>query len=99
MNIRPASQFQLRAVEKSRRLLSDALTCAKAADCPRLCRRIRAAISSAKGAVRHANKRAARTAGHRQIYGVLHPMRADRVAFQHVEKPARSPWFRAGQYA
>lgn len=29
----------------------------------------------------------------KRTYGVLHPMRADRTAFQHVEPPGRRFWW------
>lgn len=29
----------------------------------------------------------------RRTFGVIHPMRADRTAFQHVEPPARRFWW------
>lgn len=90
--IRPANSYQARAVPRAVELLRDALLCARTANCPRLCRAIRHAIRSAEGAQKHLKRR-------RYVYGVLHPMRADRAAFRNVESPKRPLWFKLGQYA
>lgn len=90
MKLRRANSYQKRACDRASELLSDALLCARTADCPKLTRRIRAAIASAGGAQRHMRRR---------VMGVLHPMRADRRAFDHVESPKRPFWFRIGSYA
>lgn len=76
--VRPANSYQARAGQRALELLHDALLCANTAKCPRLARAIRHAIASGEGAERHMVRR-------RTVYGVLHPMRADREAFQHVE--------------
>lgn len=85
MKIRPATSYQRQAAVKSAELLAAALMCARVADCPKLCAKIRRAIASAGGAVRHVNHRLARS---RRVYGVLHLTRADRTAFANVERPA-----------
>lgn len=91
MKLRRATPYQVRAADKAAALLHDALLMARTANCPRLAQRIRFAIASADGARRHIRRRA--------VFGVLHPMQADRRAFEHVESPKRPLWFREGQYA
>jgi hypothetical protein len=78
--ITPANTYQARGAERALQLLHDALLCANTAKCPRLALAIRHAIASAEGAHKHMKKR-------RHVYGVLHPMRADRTAFSSVETP------------
>lgn len=78
--VTPASSYQARGVERALQLLHDALLCANTAKCPRLASAIRHAIASGKGAQKHLKRR-------RHVYGVLHPMRADREAFSSVETP------------
>ncbi len=90
MKLRRANTYQKRACDRAEQLLRDALLMARTADCPKLTRRIRGAIASAGGARRHMQRR---------VMGVLHPMRADRQAFEHVESPKRPLWFRTGSYA
>lgn len=58
--LRPATYGQTVSAEHALQDLQNALTHAKLADCPRLCARIRLAISSARGAVRHVNQRHSR---------------------------------------
>ena len=99
--LRRCNTYQLRCAEKCVQLLSDALTLAKMADSPRTAMRIRAALKSAGGAVRHAHRRFYA----RQTLGVLHVTNTDRHAFDDVESPPtfqrakRDPWYKVGQYA
>lgn len=62
MSLRPASAYQVRAAKRAAELLSDALTCARVAGCPRLAKAIRFAVGSANGAKRHALRRGVATA-------------------------------------
>lgn len=96
MKIRRATPYMRRAAQQSARLLADALTCARVAQCPKLIIRIEAAVSSAGGAVRHIERRLART---RPVMGVLHVTNSDRRAFAAVDSPKRGFWFKSGQYA
>lgn len=106
MRIRPATTYQKRAAEHAEQLLRDALVCARAAQCPRLIRRIQLAVTSAGGAVRHVNHRVSRTdrlgrplRWDGKPYGKTTITAEDRAAFANVESPKRPEWFRAGQYA
>ena len=100
--LRRCSTYQKRAAEQCEALLRDALKLAKIADSPRTIQRIRLAIKSAGGAVRHAHRRF----NARPTLGVLHVTNSDRRAFDHVEQPVeplprskRELWYRVGQYA
>jgi hypothetical protein len=81
MKIRRANSYQVRACERANQLLRDALACARTADCPKLVRRIRAAIASGGGAQRHIQRRVMS----RQVFGVLHVSNTDRRQFRNVE--------------
>lgn len=58
--IRKASSVQVESLNRGTLLLKAALTLAKDADCPSLCRKIRSAIKSAGGAGRHMRHRMSR---------------------------------------
>lgn len=83
MKLRRCSSYQFRAAQECEKKLCEALALAKIADSPKLLPKIRKAIKSAGGAVRHASRRL----NARPVYGVLHPMRDDREAFANVETP------------
>lgn len=61
MKIKPASDRQCRAARRCLEVLSSARELAKIADCPKLVLRIRLAITSCGGAIRHIRHRASRT--------------------------------------
>lgn len=106
MKIRPASEYQVRAAHRAEKALQEALVCAKVAGCPKLVPKIRKALKSAGGAVRHVHHRRNRTDAtgraidsRGRVYGVLHVTNTDRRQFAHVESPPRPLWWQKGQYA
>lgn len=95
MKLRKANSYQQRAADKAARLLADAMVCVIVADCPKLKRKIRSAIASAVGAVRHMGRRVMHS---RPVYGVLHVTNTDRRQFTAVEKTAQpSPGLAPGR--
>ncbi len=85
--IKPASDRQCRAARRCLEILSSARELAKIADCPRTIARIRKAITSCGGAIRHINHRASRTdkLGRAIDHNTGKPYGAKR------DKPAQSP--------
>lgn len=55
--VRPITNAELAAVQRAERLLRESLGLLVEADCPRTAERVRRAIKSAGGAVRHAYRR------------------------------------------
>lgn len=92
----PANSYQVRAAETAEAMLRDALTVAKLAGCPKLCAKIRRAVASARGAVRHVQKRKLA----KKNYGVLRIVEPNAWSCSNVEAPQRRKfWYKEGQYA